>query len=302
MASHITTDNRQAYPIFSVIIPTYKDWDSLKICLDCLKHQTLPVEAFEVIVVNNNTDSPPPPLQLSKNVHLCSESKPGSYAARNTGLSIATGKFLAFTDSDCQPAPDWLESAHHYFENHPDIDFFGGIIKLSFTTDEPNIWEIYEKAFAFQQHEILNGRPYSVTANMFACEQSFLKVGLFDDTLLSGGDVDWGVRASELGLKIGYAPNVAVIHPARSSFQEIFTKKLRTAGGLYNSQRSFSAKISVIVTGVLPPIIPLLKIRKRKDLTISEKLKALTVEYFFRAKRSILFLMFFSRLKKTNNR
>lgn len=301
MTSTITNENKQNFPLFSVIIPTYKDWESLKICLDCLDDQTLSKEKFEIIVVNNNV-APPPPLRLSKNVHLCSESKPGSYAARNTGLSIATGKFLAFTDSDCRPVPNWLESAHDYFENHPDIDFFGGIIKLSFSCAKPNIWEIYEKAYAFQQHEILNGRPYSVTANMFAHKQSFKKVGLFDDSLLSGGDVDWGARATELGLKIGYAPSVMVIHPARNSFKEVVTKKLRTAGGLYNSKRSPIAKLSVVIAGIFPPVIPILKVSKRHDLTVSEKLKAAILEYGLRLSRSFLFLMFFSKIKKPNNR
>ncbi|PXX88147.1 hypothetical protein DIT71_17725 [Marinobacter vulgaris] len=94
MTSTITNENKQNSSLFSVIIPTYKEWESLKTCLDCLDDQTLPKEKFEIIVMNDNT-APRPPLQLSKNVDLCSESKPGSYAARNTGLGVARGNVVA---------------------------------------------------------------------------------------------------------------------------------------------------------------------------------------------------------------
>jgi cellulose synthase/poly-beta-1,6-N-acetylglucosamine synthase-like glycosyltransferase len=55
----------------SVIIPTYKDWDRLGLCLDALAQQQFPASEFEVIVVNNNTeDQVPGSLVLRDNCKI----------------------------------------------------------------------------------------------------------------------------------------------------------------------------------------------------------------------------------------
>jgi len=46
----------------SVIVPTFNDADSLQICLDALRDQTLPHSTYEVIIVNNSES----PLDLKK--------------------------------------------------------------------------------------------------------------------------------------------------------------------------------------------------------------------------------------------
>jgi len=99
----------QNYPFVSVIIPTYRDWNRLKLCVNALKNQTYPKNRFEAIVVNNDPADPCPYCPLPDNFVLTTEGKPGSYAARNAGIKIAKGDILAFTDSDCIPYSDWIE-------------------------------------------------------------------------------------------------------------------------------------------------------------------------------------------------
>jgi GT2 family glycosyltransferase len=41
-------------------------------------------------------------------VRLVTQSRGGPAAARNSGAAVARGRFLAFIDDDCVPAPDWL--------------------------------------------------------------------------------------------------------------------------------------------------------------------------------------------------
>src|SRR5690554_2984846 len=96
----------------SVIIPTYKDWERLALCLQALENQSFKPSNFEIIVINNLPgDLPPAAFKLPKNAVLVDEGKPGSYAARNTGIGMAKGEILAFTDSDCIPHKDWLINA-----------------------------------------------------------------------------------------------------------------------------------------------------------------------------------------------
>ena len=96
----------------SVIIPVYNDSARVKICLEALEKQTYPQNLYEVIVVDNASDEYPAikdvVCQFSQAI-AAYESRPGSYAARNKGISLAKGDIIAFTDADCIPAKNWIE-------------------------------------------------------------------------------------------------------------------------------------------------------------------------------------------------
>src|ERR1041384_5139232 len=96
------------YSFVSVIVPVWNDAERLGHCLHALEKQTYPAESYEVIVVDNgSTDSVACLVAAYGRARLVSEQRPGSYAARNTGLNLARGQVIAFTDADCLPAPDW---------------------------------------------------------------------------------------------------------------------------------------------------------------------------------------------------
>ncbi|MEH6307448.1 glycosyltransferase [Olivibacter sp. CPCC 100613] len=219
-------------PFVSIIIPTYKDWQRLSLCLDALSKQTFPGENFEVIVVNNDPeDAVPSFISLPENWQIIDEKKSGSYAARNKGLQLAKGPILGFTDSDCLPDKDWIYNAVHLFDEKK-CDRIGGDIQI-FYEDEtsPTNAELYEKVFAFKQAETVNSIGACVTGNMFTKRDVFDKVGVFNDTLFSGGDYEWARRASEGGFNIEYGESVKIFHPARKTMQELVKKAKRVGGG-----------------------------------------------------------------------
>ena len=45
-------------PRVSVIIPVYRDWDHLRLCLDALERQTMSKDEYEIIVANNEAEAP----------------------------------------------------------------------------------------------------------------------------------------------------------------------------------------------------------------------------------------------------
>ncbi len=94
----------------SIIIPVYNDVTSLTKCLEAIDLQSYSKELFEVIVVDNRSEEDIKFIvsQFSW-AKYAFESKPGSYAARNKGLTVAKGRLPGFTDADCIPAPDWIE-------------------------------------------------------------------------------------------------------------------------------------------------------------------------------------------------
>jgi glycosyltransferase involved in cell wall biosynthesis len=58
---------------------------------------------------NGSEESIEPIVAQCKQARTGFEARPGSYAARNTGIELARGDILAFTDADCLPAADWIE-------------------------------------------------------------------------------------------------------------------------------------------------------------------------------------------------
>ncbi len=95
---------------FSVIIPAYQAEATIGRCLDALSRQTVPQAAYEVIVVDDaSTDRTSERVRAFPGVHLLTQPHAGPAAARNLGLRQAGGHIVLFTDSDCEPALDWIQ-------------------------------------------------------------------------------------------------------------------------------------------------------------------------------------------------
>lgn len=223
-----------ATPQVAVIIPTYRDWPGLALCLDALRRQTLPAEHFEIIVVNNDTAGAPPDFDL-RGATLLHEPRGYSYAARNAGLAAARAPLLAFTDADCIPDPQWLQAGLATLDGNDAIALVAGHVRVlaparrSLATDA-------EQALAFrQQDHVRAGR--AVTANLFVRRRVIEKIGPFDASLQSMGDFDFTGRATAAGFTLVYAAEAAVAHPARATLGALLRKNRRVAGGF--RQREF---------------------------------------------------------------
>ncbi len=219
----------------SVIVPVYNNIKPLETCLHSLQNQTYSKECYEVIVVDNASqeDISSVANQFSQ-VTLAYESKPGSYAARNKGISLAKGEILAFTDSDCIPAENWIEKGVEKLLQVHNCGLVAGKIELFFQIpDQPTAIEFYDAITSLNQKQHVNKDKFGATANMFTFASRFKNVGLFNDELKSGGDMEWGQRVSSQGYKVIYTEEVCIKHPARFSLQQVYKKITRVIGGIY---------------------------------------------------------------------
>ena len=124
----------------SVIIPTRNRANVLARCLESLTRQTLPAEAFEVLVIDNgSTDHTPDvtrryafSLQLT---YACAP-EPGLHVGRHEGLRQAKSDVLMFADDDIQAEADWVETVVKTFEN-PNVALVGGNNYPLFETQPP---------------------------------------------------------------------------------------------------------------------------------------------------------------------
>jgi GT2 family glycosyltransferase len=212
----------------SVVIPTFNDWERLQLCLAPLMESNSTVAGREIIVVDNAPlHDPPAVITGMKGVTIIHEPRPGSYSARNSGARVATGRYLAFTDSDCIPASDWMEQGIAYFQK-TGADLLGGRVNL-FRENGGKEWAyIYEQHMAFRQ-AVNVPRGHSVTANLMVRKDVFDRLGGFDEEMNSGGDFEFCQRAVENGYTLVYADSVMVKHPARRDLRSIFKKQKRFA-------------------------------------------------------------------------
>jgi glycosyltransferase involved in cell wall biosynthesis len=268
-------------PSVSVIVPTFRDWESLEKTIRAIQKQTYSTRLFEVILVNNDAENMHAEMALPDNFMLVNESKPGSYAARNRGIDLARGDVLAFTDSDCLPEPDWLENAVRHLTNG--AQRLAGRVRLYYRGSRLNWVEKYEKAYAFPQRRYAD-EGVSVTANMIVWRYCFDRVGKFNDALFSGGDTEWGRRALEANIPIRYAPDVVVLHPARARMIDLLTKRRRLAAAALkiNKPRNSLALFMSLFRGVMPPTKHFRRLYRRTDLTLNEKACALALVYLFK--------------------
>jgi glycosyltransferase involved in cell wall biosynthesis len=221
------------HPDISIIIPVFNQGESLERCLHALGTQTYPRGRFEVVVVDNGSDSPVAEMVESFPFARCiREPKPGSYAARNRGIVESRADFLAFTDADCLPTATWLERGVGSIRRLPRYGGVGGRIDLIFQeAQRRTAAELYEGVFGLRQERYV-GWGFAATANLFTTRNTFERVGLFDERLMSGGDQKWGHCVRAEGLSLNYADDVCVVHPARRTLLQLCQQTVRIAGGL----------------------------------------------------------------------
>ncbi len=99
-------------PLLSLIVPVYNVAPYLRRCLDSLLAQTRPVE--EIIVVDDgSTDNCPAILAeyaaLAPQLRVIRQENGGLSAARNAGMAVASGRYIAFIDSDDFVVPQMYE-------------------------------------------------------------------------------------------------------------------------------------------------------------------------------------------------
>lgn len=252
----------------AVIIPVYHDWENLDECLHRLTQQTLPSDQVEILIVDNGPD----PDSARKaalesgniNVRYIHEPQPGSYSARNRAIRATQSPILAFTDADCRPDRYWLFEGVRALKNGNGSCIIGGNVSVTVDTPATTV-EKYDQHFAFRQQRYIEQRNFAVTANLFAWRRTFDTAGAFNDQLFSGGDLEWGQRATRTGYQLAYCATAIVAHPARKTVADLCRQAARVSGGIYMLDRAglvpAPKPLAVeVIYHCIPPIWPALRL------------------------------------------
>lgn len=115
------------HPLISVIIPVYKVEKYLEQCIRSVVSQTY--RNLEIILVDDGSPDQCPRLcdewaNKDSRIRVIHQNNRGLAAARNSGLDVASGKYIGFVDSDDWIEPDMYESMlHDLLEANADIAY-----------------------------------------------------------------------------------------------------------------------------------------------------------------------------------
>ncbi len=182
--------------------------------LDSILTQTY--RRLEILVADDgSTDGTPNIVAAFENrLRYLRQDNQGPAAARNLGLSLATGEFVAFLDADDLWHPEKLERQLARFQARPELDWC--------VTHVQNFWiaEMVGEAKKYERHRISESLPGYVTGTLMARRALFETVGLFDSALGHGDSTDWFLRACERGTVMELLSDVLLyrrLHPANRS-------------------------------------------------------------------------------------
>lgn len=187
--------------LVSVIVPAYDDGRWIGEALESILRQTR--RADEVIVVDDgSTDDTAavvarygPPVRYERQTHA------GAGAARNRGVEMAQGDYLAFLDADDLWMDDKLERQLAALAAEPGLDALFGHIQ-QFESAEPGCPNARHVRFV---GEVL---PGFVPDTLLIRAEAFRRIGPLREGLSVGEFLPWFASAVDRGLSFRMAPDV----------------------------------------------------------------------------------------------
>ena len=207
-------------PFFSIIIPTYNRPEALAVCLRGLTGLDYPKDDLEVIVVDDGgaslLDGIVAAFRERLNVTLLSQENAGATTARNTGAAAAKGKYLVFTDDDCEFAPDWLQTLAARFQASPRA-MIGGAVQNKLPDNIASTASHLLLKFVLEYYNEGGDRTGFLSGNNHALPAAgFRAIGGFNERFPPGigaDDRELCDRWIDFGHPLVYAPEVRIYHP-----------------------------------------------------------------------------------------
>ncbi len=207
---------------FSVLICTYNRPDLLAQCLDALIYRTTE-KPDQVVLVNGGDERADEVVRQRAEggeqrieIKLVKTVNKNLAASRNVGLPHCTGDIVAMTDDDAQVFPDWVTLMKQVHHEHPEAGAIGGLVMG--TNTESLVGKVADLMTfpSWKEPQYVRTLP---GVNISYKQRMVEKVGLQDETLFRGEDVDYNWRVQHLGYKVFFDPQIKVYHHHRPTLK-----------------------------------------------------------------------------------
>jgi glycosyltransferase involved in cell wall biosynthesis len=186
-------------PELTVIVPSHDRPLRLRWLLNALEAQTLDRSLWEVVVGH---DSSGPETEELLTTHPLAKAgvlrhtslEPGTAPPgrnRNAAIQLARGKTLVFTDDDCRPPEQWLETVMDAVRRNPGAIIQGRVV------GDPIENAMRHSPYPRSQFFAKVPRPWAECCNIVYPREYVERVGGFVEDLYHGEDMDLNLRVRE---------------------------------------------------------------------------------------------------------
>lgn len=184
----------------SVIIPMYNASKSIIKALDSIKFQTCKAD-YQILIINDGSkdDSEAVVNQYildnpRMNITLISQENSGVSMARNVGLRLASGDYIALLDSDDEWLPNKIEKQVNILETNKNIDLLGT------NRNDEHFDSFLGIKFDYLTHissRLLLLKTFLVTPSVIFRRKIIENTGYFDETQRFAEEGDWWIRVCD---------------------------------------------------------------------------------------------------------
>ena len=224
-----------ALPGVSVIVPCYNEEQTIQLLLEAICQQQYPLQELEVIIVDGmSTDNTRQVVEQYHSEHpnmvirIIDNPKRIIPSALNYGINAATKEIILRLDAHSKPYPDYIEKSIQALQSGKGENVGG-------------IWEIQPFHQAGQTASLVARGIAAAAAHPLGVGDAFyryasearqvdtvpfgafrkslaLKIGLFNESLLTNEDYEFNIRILQNGGKIWLDPAIRCVYFARSTY------------------------------------------------------------------------------------
>lgn len=243
-------DAINALPVISVVIPTFNRASLLYACLESLQHQSLPLDQYEVVVVDDGSADETREVCSSFPTQFQIRYLPirhaGTSAGKNLGIFSSRGPVTLLFDDDDIAERTLLQTHVQSHQRHPEEE----VAILGYTTWAPHlaVTEVMHYVmdvgqFLFSYGKLKDGQVLDFThfwTGRISCKRTFLaKRGVFNQLIQPAyEDIELGYRLSLHGLKIHFN-RAAVSYMNRPLTYDAFCRRCEVQGASQRLVRQF---------------------------------------------------------------
>lgn len=197
-------------PTLSIIIPIYNGAKFLSQAVHSIQQQEELPKNTEIWLIDDGSTDDTAAIAQQFSVNYYYQPQQGPASARNQGILITQGEFIAFLDVDDLWSPNKLKTHLAVLLAQPEISIVKGLIQEMHLNQSSDLRGNQENDIDFE----FKGKPYEsfhLGATTFR-RSIFEQVGLLDETFWYGEDVEWFVRAKDKGVTSVVVPQISLYY------------------------------------------------------------------------------------------